>query len=194
MCPKASSAEEGPAKIIWIFGSPGAGKSTLAAAYQDALGYRHVELDAMYWQPGWVSNAPDRMLTQTRDAVRDAPCVIDGSYPAVDDFLIEKAHLAVFIDLPISLLLWRVCRRSLRNLWLREELWNGNRESLGKFFISDPIWLHLIRSYSQFRKKSRKVEMAFAGSGRPFVRIRSHHEFRNHARALARTHQSSAKS
>ena len=125
------------------------------------------------------------MLSQTRDAVSLGPCVVDGTYPAVEDFLIENADIAVFIDLPLGLLLWRVCRRSARNLWFGKVLWNGNQESLGQFLMWDPIWLHLIRTHTDLRSKSRHVEAVFIRSERPFIRIRSRKEFDSVVEAVA---------
>jgi hypothetical protein len=50
----------------------------------------------------------------------------------------SKADVIAFIDLPRSQVTFRVVKRTIRRLLRREELWNGNRESLRNVLSLDP--------------------------------------------------------
>ena len=57
---------------ITINGSSGSGKSTLAQRLAKEFGLKHIELDAINWQPGWIDlNSTDRpeFLRRTQAAV-----------------------------------------------------------------------------------------------------------------------------
>ena len=48
----------------------------------------------------------------------------------------------------------RLLRRTLRRSLKQEELWNGNRESIYKSFLSqDSILIWMLKTYSKNRKK-----------------------------------------
>ncbi|HCU2021331.1 TPA: AAA family ATPase [Pseudomonas aeruginosa] len=46
-------AERGAPLRVVVVGTSGAGKSTFSAALAARLGCTHVELDRLYWGPGW---------------------------------------------------------------------------------------------------------------------------------------------
>jgi adenylate kinase family enzyme len=49
-------------KRIVVVGSSGSGKTTLARALAGELGLAHVELDAIFHQPGWEPLADDEFV------------------------------------------------------------------------------------------------------------------------------------
>ena len=62
--------------------------------------------------------------------------VIDGAYRhKLGDLVLEAADVVVWLDLPIRIWLPRLARRTWRRIRDREELWNGNTES-----IASAIW------------------------------------------------------
>jgi hypothetical protein len=65
--------------------------------------------------------------------------VVDGNYRAVvPDLVWARADTVVWLDLPRRTVLRRVTWRSLRRVVRREELWNGNRETLATVLSWDP--------------------------------------------------------
>ena len=71
---------------VVVVGSTGSGKSTLAGELARRLGAPHVELDALYWDPGWTP-APRPVLMERADAAMplDGRWVVDGNYRSMRD-------------------------------------------------------------------------------------------------------------
>lgn len=90
----------------------------------------HVELDSIFHQPGWTPLEPGEFRRRV-DAATSAPrWVVCGNYTVVRDILWERADTVIAFDLPKWLNMWRVVRRTVTRLVRRQELWNGNRETL----------------------------------------------------------------
>ncbi len=47
---------------ISVIGTSGSGKTTVARRIAESLGFPHVELDALHWEPGWKEAPIDRRL------------------------------------------------------------------------------------------------------------------------------------
>jgi len=63
----------------------------------------------------------------------------------------------------------RVIQRTIRRSALREELWNGNRESIGTSFLSrDSIILWAFNSY---RRRKREYPVLFAQPEHAHLRV-----------------------
>ena len=100
-----------PYRRIVVLGSSGSGKSTLAVALGDATGLPVVHLDKEHWQPGWTE--PDSAAWRARlTELAAAPeWIIDGQYGASLTQRLTRADLAVFLDLPTGVCLWRIVKR-----------------------------------------------------------------------------------
>lgn len=74
----------------------------------------------------------------------------------------------------------RLVRRTIRRLITREELWNGNRESLGSVIAGrNSLFVHALRTHFQ-----RRREWPTALQAVPVVRLRSAEEVTRWLRAL----------
>lgn len=98
---------------IAVLGSSGAGKSTLSVALGAATGLPVVHLDKEHWQPGWTEPDRDTWNARLAELAAAPEWIIDGQYGASLCVRLERADLAIFLDLPTSLCLWRVGRRIL---------------------------------------------------------------------------------
>jgi len=126
-----------PFRRIAVIGSSGAGKSTLSVALGASTGLPVVHLDKEHWQPGWTE--PDREGWNARLAeLAAAPeWIIDGQYGASLRVRLERADLAIFLDLPTSVCLWRVVRRILGNYGrVRPDMGEGCPEQFSLEFLN----------------------------------------------------------
>ena len=72
----------------------GGGKSTLARATANAIGVPHLELDSMFWKPGWVESDGDEFKARVADALRSMAdgWVCDGNYLGkLGDLIVSRA-------------------------------------------------------------------------------------------------------
>jgi adenylate kinase family enzyme len=129
---------------VVIVGNSGSGKTTLADQVAHRLAVPHVELDAHYHQAGWTPRPAEEFAQAVREALDSADFssggwVVCGNYPPVCAQIWARADTIVWLDLPRSLVMWRVASRSFGRVVRRTELWNGNRESVGNLLaLHDP--------------------------------------------------------
>lgn len=149
MNPMVGTPADMPLQRIAIVGVSGSGKTTLARQLAQRLGLTHVELDSLYWDPGWAP-APRLVFRQRAEqAFRAARWVVDGNHPEVRDIIWAQADTVLWLDYGLPLVMWRLLRRTFQRCQSGEVLWNGNRErSLGAhFFSSKSIFLWALRTY-----------------------------------------------
>jgi hypothetical protein len=129
-----------------------------------------VELDAWVHGPGWSEITDDALRARVESLFAGDGWVIDGTYMRkLGDLVLVAADEIVWLDLPARVWLPRLLRRTLRRLVRREELWNGNRESLrGAFCGRDSLFGHALRTYVQ-RRREWPCELR----GLPVTRLRS---------------------
>lgn len=127
-----------PGRRISVVGCSGAGKSTLSRRLAQRLGYRHVELDALFHQPNWQPLPTEQFQQATRDALHGDGWIAEGNYSAVRPLVRERSDMVIWLDLPRHKVMRQVIWRTLRRLATREELWNGNRERWGNLFKLHP--------------------------------------------------------
>ena len=151
---------------IAVIGSSGAGKTTFGRKAAARLGVPFTELDAIYHQPGWTALSDDEFRARVAPLAAGDGWVIDGSYRAVRPIVIARADVVVWLDYSRTRVMSRVIRRSVVRGLSRAELWNGNRESLGRVARSD----HPIRwTWTHFTGRRREFEELFAAPGAPRV-------------------------
>lgn len=126
---------------IAVIGTAGAGKTVLANRIAERLAVPHVELDAYRHGPDWTETPDDEFKEQISQALQGDAWIADGNYTFTRDVVWPRAQMVVWLDYPITVVMWRLFRRTLKRSILREELWNGNREKL---------WRHLFSRQSLF--------------------------------------------
>ncbi len=113
-----------------------------------------MELDALFWGPGW-SETPDEVFRQKVEmATQGEAWVVDGNYSRVRDLVWPRADWVVWLDYRLYVVLYRVVRRTLHRSLTRERLWNGNRERLRtSLFSRESIILWAVRTYRRRKRE-----------------------------------------
>ncbi|MGW8565024.1 toxin [Isoptericola sp. NPDC055881] len=115
---------------VSVVGAAGSGKSTFTRHLAAHLGVRPVELDALFWGPGWTPRPRDEFLADARAELAGDAWVIDGNYSGLQGEIWARADTVVWLDLPRPVVISQVYRRTLARVLDRTELWpgTGNRQ------------------------------------------------------------------
>ena len=141
-----------PTRLL-VVGTVGAGKTELSKRLSDLLNLPHVELDALHHGPDWTETPADEFRSQLANALKGDSWVADGNYSVARDIAWSSGRTLVWLDYPITLVMWRLLRRTLRQSLQRQELWNGNRETLlHHFFSRQSIFLRALQTHWLRRK------------------------------------------
>jgi adenylate kinase family enzyme len=141
---------------IALMGCSGSGKSTLARRLEHELGYPRVELDSYFHLPGWKARPAEQFKSEVSEFLRNSErladgWIVDGNYLSkLDDLVTSKAEVVIWFNLPKAEVMKRVIRRSIKRAITREELWNGNRESIANLFKWDPAKSIIRWSWTQY--------------------------------------------
>jgi adenylate kinase family enzyme len=122
---------------VVVFGTTGSGKSALAERLAQQKGLRVIELDALYWGRDWQGVPVELFRYRVECETREGDWIVVGNYGQVRDLVWRPADTLIWLDLPLSIVMWRLFWRTLRRVLSREELWGtGNRETWRSAFLS----------------------------------------------------------
>lgn len=120
-------------RVTIVASASGNGKTTLGRELARRLDVPFVELDALVHGPNWVETPNDELQRIVEPILAGEGWVVDGTYRGkLGDLVLRNADVVVWLDQPIAVWLPRLVRRTWRRIRSREELWNGNRETLRK--------------------------------------------------------------
>jgi adenylate kinase family enzyme len=141
-------------RVAVITTASGCGGTTFGKALAERLGVPYVELDALFWRPGWVESTSEELRAAVEPIVATDAWVIDGGYwGRLGDVVVKRSELVVWLDLRIATWLPRLLRRTMRRIVRREVLWNGNRETFrGAFLGRDALIPYMLRNYRRRRR------------------------------------------
>ena len=161
---------------VSVVGNSGSGKSTLAAELALVLGVPHLELDGVFHQPGWVALPEDEFRRLVGATAAGGGWVMDGNYSAVRALVWARADTVVWLDLPRRTVMRQVVGRTLRRVVTRQELWNGNRESLRNFLTWAPeksIISWAWHNHAKYRQRYGAAAADPANAHLTFIRLTS---------------------
>ena len=78
---------------INVVGTSCSGKTTLARDLAARLGLPHVEIDALYWGPGWKGLPMATFRARLEDALAADAWIADGGYEMARDITWRRAEL-----------------------------------------------------------------------------------------------------
>ena len=162
-----------PRRVL-VAGTSGSGKSTWAARIAASLDAPHVDIDDLFHGPAWT---PRPSFEDDVHRFTAGPTwVTEWQYGAVRAHLADRADLLVWLDLPRSMVMRQVVRRTVIRRLRRQRLWNDNLEPPLWTIFTDPE--HIVRwAWKTHHKAARRVtDLLARRPDFPVVRLRSHAE------------------
>jgi adenylate kinase family enzyme len=159
---------------VAVIGNTCSGKTTFSRALARRLGVPHVELDALFWKPGWQQSTAEEFKPRVVEALEPLDgWVVDGNYRTkLGDYVLGRADMIVWLDAPLQTTMSRVVRRTVRRLRTREGLWGTNVETVrGSFFRRDSLLWWALRKHRDWQRRVPDVLAPY-----PHVRLRSPRE------------------
>lgn len=141
-------------RVAIVASASGNGKTTLGRELAARLRVPFVEMDALNHGPNWTEATAAELRTRVEPLLAGDGWVVDGYYRGkLGDLIPESADLVVWLDLPLRVWLPRLLRRTARRVIRREELWNGNRETLRNVLFSrESLLAYSLRSHFRRRR------------------------------------------
>lgn len=157
---------------IALVGPVASGKSTLAAAIAEHTGLPRLDLDELFWGPGWTPVASPLFHQRLHDTLSQDAWIADGNYGGTAaDVLLGRAELTIWLDLPLRVCLPRLLKRSLRRAATGEELFAGNRETYRHLVARDSILWWGPAHHRRHRRRWESRVAALEADGSPVVRL-----------------------
>ena len=129
-----------PRRIL-VAGTSGSGKTTLARRVAAMAGVPHTEIDALFHGPGWIPR--ESFMGEVTALAAQPGWVTEWQYGVARPLLLQRAELLVWLDLPLTVVMQRVVRRTVVRRLGRTVLWNDNQEPPLRTFFTDPD--HIVR-------------------------------------------------
>jgi adenylate kinase family enzyme len=143
---------------ISVVGTSCAGKTTIARRIADHYRIPHIELDKVFWGPNWTPLPLDQYRSTVEALAAGDEWVIDGNYSKVRDIVWSRATDVVWMNLPLTTVLWRVIKRTVRRIVTQEELFAGNRETFRNAILSrDSLIWWVIRTHRGRNRALREM-------------------------------------
>jgi len=99
---------------IVVYGSTSVGKTTVAKELGKILDSDVIILDDVFWGPNWEMPTSESFQKKVKEIISGKEkWVVDGNYSKVRPLILPNATFAVFLDLPLYLILWRVFSRTI---------------------------------------------------------------------------------
>ena len=156
---------------VIVIGTTGSGKTTLARALAARLGVPHGEQDAWNHQPGWQAAPPQQFRAAVEAFTAQSAWVMDGNYGKARDIGWARADTLVWLDYPGQVVFWRALSRTVRRVATRQELWNGNRETVRGALSADSPLPWFFRTH--WRRRRETPDLADTYPHVTLVRLRT---------------------
>lgn len=165
---------------VRVVGISGAGKTTVAREAAARLGVPHIELDAVFWLPGWRLREVDDGFRELAARLAQAPdgWVACGSWTTRVGPLLDDADLVVWLDHPRWLVMVQVVRRTLARAVTRREICNGNREPWSGLLARDPEKSIVRWSWTRYASTQAKYRALADEGSVPVLRLAGRREVR----------------
>jgi len=143
-------------KHIVIYGPACSGKTTLARQISHLTELPHIELDEIFWEPGWEHKSLEEFRAGISAALDQCPdgWIADGNYSRVRDLILPQADTVIWLRPTFGVAFWRLLKRTISRCKGRTLLWETNYESWQKAFLSgDSLLLYQVKNWRRYDSK-----------------------------------------
>ncbi|MEN8651725.1 adenylate kinase [Streptomyces sp. 21So2-11] len=171
---------------VALFGAPATGKTTLARWLSTELDQPHTDLDDLLFTPDGPLPLKE-FRRQAGEITRTDGWIVEGNFSKLADVVWHRADTLIWLDFPLPLILYRIVRRSLRQLTGREDSMQARRLTWSAaFFARRSLLRTAIRKYRANRPRYARQVAETAGLGVEVVRLRSPREVARWKRQTAK--------
>jgi len=177
-----------------VVGSSNAGKSTLGAQLAEWLAVPFIELDGLYWEPGWLEAEREVFRERVRQAIAPESWVMAGNYrQQQQDVSWPVADTIIWLDLSMSTILRRCARRTWQRWRTQEVLYGGeNRENFREHLMlwntDKSLFAHIVSTHRERRRFLEAAAIDPRWAHLTFIRLRSQDEVDRWLRTQYRRH------
>ena len=124
-------------KRFIVVGCSCSGKSTLA--HQICQKYpwlSRIELDYLWWKPHWNCRTKEEFRALVGNKIKESKngWIVDGNYGKGKDIIWSEAECVIWLEYEFWEVFYRACKRTLIRMITRQEVCNGNKETICEFF------------------------------------------------------------
>ncbi|MCA9239302.1 MAG: hypothetical protein KDA37_03845 [Planctomycetales bacterium] len=145
---------------VAVIGACCSGKTTFAQSLGAKTGLPHIELDQLYWRPNWTPTPDPEFRGIVEKEVGKPEWIIVGNYSKVRDLVWGAATTLVWLNYPFRIVFSRSLYRTFKRAVTREQLFNGNRETLRMAFTPEWIPWWVIQTHGKIRAEYPQVFQA----------------------------------
>jgi adenylate kinase family enzyme len=138
-------------KRIVVIGSSCAGKTTFASKLATAIGAKHIELDALHWEPNWKEADSAIFRARVQATLDSDSWVVDGNYrEKIKDIVWPIADTLVWLDPSLLVVLRRFFVRSFLRSIRGDLLWGHSRETLrNNIFSKNSLLMWILSTHKK---------------------------------------------
>lgn len=129
-------------KRVLVIGSGGAGKSTFSRRLSELTKIEVIHLDKLYWKPNWTETSKDEWRKKIEILTKKDSWIMDGNYSGTLEMRLAACDTVIFLDLPRTLCVWRVLKRSaVYKKGTRPDVAEGCEERLDSEYAKFIKWI-----------------------------------------------------
>lgn len=163
-------------KIV-IIGSSSSGKTTLAKSLAKKLNIEHKELDSFYWEPNWTEASAEDFRNRVDQFTVQDKWITDGNFSQVRDLVWGRADTIIWLDYPFHIIIRQFFKRSITRSITKEELWNGNRETIWNSILRPKsllVWI--LKTYRRNKRRFSDLMESDEYPNARFIRLKHPNE------------------
>jgi adenylate kinase family enzyme len=122
---------------ILVIGCCGSGKSTFSKQLSHKLDLPLVQLDRLFWLPGWIEREYEEFENLMQSELEREVWIIDGNYLKSLPQRLEYADTVIFLDFNRWICTWRAIRRWLLQQGYQAE---GCPQKVSLSFLKYILW------------------------------------------------------